>query len=153
MEIVAALAGAVVGSLVTIIWDRIREPKRLLKALRAELAANEQICHECLSVNRVTLAALGPRTGADEPIDDDSRVFVVSPINIPLETWVNQDSASIFRSVPIEELLEYKTAVMRVEYLVDRHRAFRFRPNFIQSLVDAHEKLVQLIEQLQGAIG
>ena len=85
----------------------------------------------------------------DTPIDDDFKVFVVSPLNIPLETWINQDTSSIFRTVPIELLLQYKSAVMRVEYLVDRHRSFRFRPNFIQALVNSHEKLLIVIEQLE----
>ena len=151
MEIIAALAGGIVGSLLTIVWERIRTPKRLLNTLKAELAANRQICNDSLSVNRVTLSklALDSDIDTDVPIDDDFKVFVVSPINIPLEKWINQDSSSIFRKVPVELLLSYKSAVMRVEYLVDRHRAFRFRLNFIQALVSSHEKLLIVIEQVE----
>lgn len=151
MEIIAALAGAIVGSLLTIAWERFREPKRLLNALRAELAANRQVCNDSLSINRATLSSLALSKGTtdDTPIDDDFKVYVVSPINIPLETWVKQDTSTIFRTVPIELLLQYKAAVMRVEYLVDRHRAFRFRANFIQALVNAHEKLLAITEQLR----
>lgn len=150
MEIIAALAGAIVGSLLTIAWERIREPKRLLNALKAELAANRQLCNESLSVNRATLAslALSREPEDDSPIDDDFKVYVVSPINIPLETWVKQDTSSVFHTLPIDLLLQYKGAVMRVEYLVDRHRAFRFRKNFLQALVNAHEKLLAITGQL-----
>jgi hypothetical protein len=151
MELLAALAGAIVGSLVTIVWDRLRVPKRLRNALSAELAANRRICETSLAINRPTLASLSINAGED-PIDDDFKVYVVAPLNLSLETWVNQDSATGLRKVTLEDLLAYKSAVMRVEYLVDRHRAFRFRPNFVRALVDSHEKLLSTIQLLQGKV-
>jgi hypothetical protein len=151
MEVIAALLGALVGVGATIVWQSYQGPKRLLRALRAELAANRKIANHALEVNLETLSSIPPTSeSAPTPtIDDDLKVYVSSPINIPLETWVNQDFWWIFRAVPMEALLEYKAAVSRVDFLVERHRAFRFRPNFIQALVEAHEKLLAAIESLE----
>lgn len=154
MEILAALAGAVVGGLFTIIWERIQLPRRLLNALRAELAVNKELCLQSLEINRRTLAELKKETDAwrDQTIDDDFKVYVVMPINIPLETWGNQNYLLFKQKNLISFLLKYKAILGRVEYLVSRHQAFRFRPYFIMALIDAHEKLVVTINEFIGKI-
>ncbi len=154
MSIISAVIGALVGVFALILWERYQGPRRLLRALRAELAANRKLCQDSLPVNRSTLDAIPPvPDGAPAPtIDDDLKVFVSSPINIPISTWVNQDFWWIFRAIPIESLIEYKAAVARVEFLVDRHRGFRFRPNFVSALIAAHERLLQEIDRLEPMV-
>jgi hypothetical protein len=154
MEIISALAGAIIGAivggLITIIWDRSQIPSRLLNALQAELVVNKELCQYSLEVNRVTLESSGS-TG-DNTIDDDFKVYVAAPVNIPLETWVNQNSSIFKHKIPIQLFLRYKANLARLEFLVFRHQAFRFRPNFVKALVVSHESLLEIILEMESQL-
>jgi hypothetical protein len=136
------------------VTQNARLRRSMIEALLSEANANELMINKSMEVNQSTIDAIPTENRVDNEttIDDESKVYVAMQVDIPLETWVNQNVSRVLTHFNSSALIDYKLQLMRVNYLVERNKGFRHRVHFLTALIAEQKKLKEEIRKLKDAL-
>jgi hypothetical protein len=134
--------------------ERRRMRRTLVDALVAELDANREMLSRSTDTITSALAAQKEKgyLDAETEVRDESTLFITELMDLPIQTWINQDARSLLQGLLLSDLVRYKVCLNRVNYLVGRNKNFKYRVHYLITLAhaqgEANEALIRLTQRL-----
>ena len=156
-NIISALIGGFFSILVMALGVYIVKKKNkriIIQTLVYEMECNERIIKKSLSYNEKSIKSLDEDdiNNNNTIIDQETSHYFSRCIDIYLENWAREDVKNLVKEFPFDELLDYKVAVERVNFLIERFGTNRYRAHHIKALNTAHKELSLEIKKLKPKI-